>query len=92
MIDFVAYEIKVANTKTKERVVIELEFGGAEQLYQYLAPLVHRWAMGEEMKPLSTKNQSNKAILQNALDDMNKRLSQIESQIANGQIVILHKE
>ena len=46
-----------------------------------LERIVYEWAMGEEMKPLSTKKEVNETNLQNTLDNMNKRLSCIEGQL-----------
>ena len=79
MSNFIPYGIKVANTKTKERVIIELEFGGSEQLYQYLAPLVHDWAGGIEMKPLTTKKEVNETISEAVLESIDNRLKAIET-------------
>ena len=50
------------------------------------------WARGKEMKPLTTKKEVNETILQNTLDNIDARLSWIEGQLADGQVVILHKE
>ena len=90
---FRPYGIRVANTKTKERVIIELEFGGAEQLYQYLAPIVHDWAMGKEIEPLKcTPNQSDSASLQDVLNSIDGRLNYIERQLAIADITIIEDE
>ena len=73
MMNFRPYEISVSNTKTTERVVIKLEFGGSEELYRYLAPLVHAWATGKEIEPLKIVPQTSH------LDSLADKVDEIDS-------------
>ena len=92
MSEYKPYRIGFTSNSRTVTITFKLSTENDWELHDYLKPIVHMWARGIEMKPLSTKNQSNEAILQNALDNIDARLSSIESQIVNGQVVILRKE
>ena len=77
----IPYGIKISNTKTKERVVIELEFGGAEALYTYLAFIVHQWAVNGGNKPKAELSSEQMKVFHDYLKIMVEKINDLADYI-----------